>query len=233
MYLHRLDDAERALAQAETIPETSANLRILLLHTRAHFSQFHGDLETAARMHEQVRKEHHSLGNARGEQLAALNLAEDEHALGHTQRAIAIVRETLPAARSGVNRGTLAQLLENLAGYLAAVDDLPGAVAAARESIGMRAATEPDNNHVAVGIEHLALVLALRRDLGRTATLEGYADAAFARHGFPREFTETTTHDRLTALLREGLAPDELARLTAEGAALTPEAAIALALEEP
>jgi hypothetical protein len=62
--------------------------------------------------------------------------------------------------------------------------------------------------------------------------LEGYADAALQRHGFPREFTETTTHDRLTALLRERLAPGELARLIAEGAALTPQAAIALALEE-
>ena len=34
------------------------------------------------------------------------------------------------------------------------------------------------------------------------------------------------------ALLRDGLAPDELERLLAEGAALTPEAAVALALEE-
>jgi hypothetical protein len=50
------------------------------------------------------------------------------------------------------------------------------------------------------------------------------------RDGFPREFTETTTCDRLTGLLRERLAPDELERLIAEGAALTPQAAIALAL---
>ena len=47
-----------------------------------------------------------------------------------------------------------------------------------------------------------------------------------------REFTETTTHDRLTTLLREGLSPDELARLTARGAGLEPGAAIALALQE-
>ena len=67
-----------------------------------------------------------------------------------------------------------------------------------------------------------ALVFALREDLARAATLEGYADAAFARHGYEREFTETTTYARLTALLREELAPDELARLTTEGAALTP-----------
>ena len=135
--------------------------------------------------------------------LAALNLAEIEHARGQTQRAIAIAREVLPALRSGADKSMLASLLANLAGYLVAVDDLSGAVAAARESIGIHAAREPDHAYVAIAIEHLALVFALRGDRARAAMLEGYADAAFARHGFEREFTETTTHDRLTALLRE------------------------------
>jgi predicted ATPase len=230
--LYRLEDAERAVIEAEAIPLTSANLRIRLLERRANLSHFHGDLETAARMYEQARKEHRSLGNPSGEQIAALNLAEVEHMRGETQRAIAIVRETLSAARSGYDKGTLAVLLHNLAGYLAVVDDLPGAVAAAREAIGIRAARAPDHAYIAIAIEHLALVFALRGDRARAATLEGYADAALQRHGFEREFTETTTHDRLTALLREGLTPDELAGLSAEGAALTPEAAIALALKE-
>jgi hypothetical protein len=54
----------------------------------------------------------------------------------------------------------------------------------------------------------------------------------FIRSGFERELTEATTYDRLMALLRGSLSPDELARLLAEGAALTPEAAIALALAD-
>jgi hypothetical protein len=37
--------------------------------------------------------------------------------------------------------------------------------------------------------------------------------------------------NRLTELMEDRLAPDSLARLTAEGAALTPEAAMALARE--
>jgi hypothetical protein len=73
------------------------------------------------------------------------------------------------------------------------------------------------------------VVFGLRGDLARAATLEGYADAALQRHGNERDFTETTTHDRLLALLHEGLARNDLTRLS-EGAALTPEAAIALAL---
>ncbi len=231
-YLQHFDDAEQALAQAEAIPQTSAALRIRLLETRASLSSQRGDLETAARMREQLRNEFRSLGNTRGEQVTAVNLAEIEHARGQTQRAIAIVREILPAARAGADKGTLANLLFNLAGYLAAVDDLPDAATSAREVIGIHAAREPDHAYVAVAIEHLALTVALRDDLVRAATLEGYADAAFVRHGVLREFTERMTHDRLTALLRERLASDELARLLAAGAALTPEAAIALAHEE-
>jgi predicted ATPase len=231
-FLQRFDDAEGALAQAEAIPGPSAHLRINLLETRALLSLLRSDRETAARAYEQLRTEQRALGNTRNELVMAQNLAEVEHARGQTQRAIAIVRETLPAVRSSTDANLLARLLRNLASYLAAVDDLPSALAAARDAIGIYAAREPDHVHVAVAIEHLALVVALRGNLVRAATLEGYADAALQRHGFPREFTETTTHDRLTALLRESLAPDDLARLIAEGAALTPQAAIALALEE-
>ena len=232
--LRRFDDAERALAQAEAIPETavSLTLRISLLEARALLSRFRGDLETAANIYGQLRKENRSLGNAYGEQLAALNLADIEHARGHTQRAITIVRETLPAVRSTGNKGTHTLLLCNLAGYLAAVDDLSEATVAARDAMESRAASERDHVYVAIAIEHLALIFALRGDCVRAATLEGYADDSFRRHEFEGEFTEATTHDRLAALLRERVAPSELARLLAEGAMLTPEAAIALALEK-
>ncbi|MHB8432788.1 MAG: ATP-binding protein [Candidatus Tyrphobacter sp.] len=230
--LHRPDDAERALAQAEAIAGTSANFRVRFLQTRAFFSQLRGDLQTAARAYEQLRKEQRSLGNTRAEHWSALNLAETEYARGQTQRAIALVRETLPATRSSADETLLTLMLVNLAGYLVAVDDLSNAVAAVRETIMILAKREPGHANIAIAIEHLALILALRGDLARAATLEGYVDAAFQQQGFERELTETTTHDRLTALLREGLTPNELAGSIAESAALTPEAAIALAFME-
>jgi hypothetical protein len=62
--------------------------------------------------------------------------------------------------------------------------------------------------------------------------LEGYVNRAMDRQGLKRGFTEATTHDRLGVLLCEGLAREELARLTAEGAALSPEGAVALALAD-
>ncbi len=124
--LHRFDDAAEALAQAEAIPGNSAGLRLALLDTRAVLSLIRGDLATAARMYEQLHNEHSSLGNTQGERATALNLAEIEHQRGQTQRAIAIVRETLPATRSGADNIVLSKMLHNLAGYLGAVDDLAG-----------------------------------------------------------------------------------------------------------
>jgi ATP/maltotriose-dependent transcriptional regulator MalT len=228
-FLHRFDDAERALTDAEAIPRTSASVRIGLINMRASLSAIRGDLEMAARMYEQLHKEHQALGNARGAQLAALNLAEVTHARGQPKRAAAIICEALPPARSGADKNLLGVLLINLAGYLVAVDDLPGATSVGLEAIAIRAAEEPSHVHVAIAIEHLALVAALGGDSGLAATLESYADATFQGHGYRREFTETTTHDRLATILRETLAPDQLARRATEGAALTPEAAIALA----
>jgi hypothetical protein len=122
-------------------------------------------------------------------------------------------------------------LAHNLAAYLTSIDDLSGAADSARDAIALFARLQPGNVRVAISIEHLALVFALRGDCARAATLEGYAEAAFARLGFEREFTEESAHDRLVAVLRERLSPAEIERLTAAGATLAPEAAISLATE--
>jgi hypothetical protein len=63
------------------------------------------------------------------------------------------------------------------------------------------------------------------------AALAGYVESALQRAGFIREFTETTTHERLIAIVRDRLAPAEYASRVADGASLTPEAAIAIALQ--
>ncbi len=224
-------DAEKALVEAESIPNASAYLRLLFFFTKAQLCDANGDTDTAVRIWEQLRQRHRSLGNTHNEVVAVLNLAEIEHEKGQTEQAIALVREILPQARRGRETALVRSALVNLAGYLVAADDFPGVIEAAYEVIGPHARREPDDAKVAQVVEHLALVYALRGELARASILEGYAASAFRQLGFRREFTEITTYERLTALLREGLAPDELARLTAEGAALATEGALALALE--
>lgn len=233
MFLGRLDDADHALSEAEAAPEAPVTLRMALLETRACLIQLRGDLETSAQIREQLRNECHALGDDDAERVAVLGLAEVEHARGNTQRAIILIREVLPSTMSGPDKAQLALLLQNLAGYLVAAGDLSEAVSAAREAIRIHAAREPRHVLVAATIEHLALAVALDGDHARGALLEGYANAALGQYRFVREFTESTTHDSLTSLLRKELAPNELARLLADGAALAPEAAIMLAFEDP
>jgi predicted ATPase/class 3 adenylate cyclase len=223
--------AETALVEAESIPDASTYVRLQFLTTKAQLCAANGDTDAAVRIWEQLRQRHRSLGNTRNEIVAVLNRAEIEHERCQTDKAIALVREILPQARRGREMSLAGTLLVNLAGYLVAVDDLPGAIEAAYEVIGPHVRREPDDSQVAQVVEHLALVYALRGELARASTLEGYAASVFRQIGFNRESTETKTYDRLSVRLREGLAPDELARFTAEGAALATESAIALALD--
>ena len=228
--IDRTDDAEAALDEAEAIAGGSTSLRLQLLRSRAFLSHARNDSDTAAAMWEQLCREHRSLGNVRAERQCVLSLAEVEHGRGRTQRAIALVREILHGAPNFVGHDTT--LYSNLAAYLIVTGDLVGSADAARKAIALCAERDPGHGQAAFAIEHLALVRALRADFERAALLAGYVDAAVQRYGSKREFTETTTHDKLAALLSERLLPDELARLRAQGSALKPEEAITLSLEE-
>ncbi len=229
--LNKLTKAKAALDEAEAIPGTSTNLRLNLLETRGHLSTLQGDFNAAVQTHERLLAEHLQRGDARGALFAAVNLAEAEHARGETRRAIELSRRMLPEARTGTDKSTVGIWLENLAGYLVAVDDLAGAAEAAREAIAIFAAREPEHVYVRIAIEHLALVFVLRGDRARAARLEGYVAAAFRKQGYERVSTEAKTFNRLSALLRETFAPSELERLISEGGALETSSAIALALE--
>ncbi len=230
--LRRFEEAEAALLEAEAEPGISEFARNGLLESRAIAEMFRGDTEAAARIFEQMRIRHRSLGNTLAELRSAVNLAETEHALGRTRRAIEILKEGIPQLRAGGDKALYGNTLQNFTGYLVAADDFLGAIAAAREAIGIFTTLESDHVQIGIVIEHLALASALRGDLARAARLEGFSNATLQRSGFEREFTETTTYDRLMHIVHEGLAPDELERLLADGAALTLQAAIALALED-
>ncbi len=230
--LRRFEEAEAALLEAEALPGISERFRSSLLECRGVVESLRGDTEAAARTFEQLRRHQRSLGDTKAELATASNLAETEHALGHTSRAIEIVEEILPQLRVGKDKGQLGSTLQNFAGYLVAADDFPGAIAAAREAIGAFATLDSDHVQIGIVVEHLALVSALRGDLTRAARLEGFSNATLQRGGFGREFTETTTYDRLMSIVHEKLVPNELERLLADGATLTSHAAITLALED-
>jgi hypothetical protein len=181
-------------------------------------------------LNERLREAHLALGNTVGEHTTVINLAANEFARGEPARAIALLHGILPAARLGGDKELLATAFGNLAGYLVAIDDLAPAAQAASDGISLLAPGEPGHLWVAVLIELLALVHALRGEPARAATLGGYADAALARHGYQRELVERSALARTNEALQAVLAPHDLERLRAEGAALMPELAVAIAL---
>jgi predicted ATPase/class 3 adenylate cyclase len=222
-------DADAALIEASAMPIINANLRLHLIDMRLMLSFFIGDLDAAARSCEELISHNRSLGNVRHVHSSLGDLAEVEHQRGRTGRAITIIREALAEAGDGADTNIHAMWLANLTGYLVASNDFAGAIEAARETIALLAPV-PDHYIVTIVLEHLALVDALQSDVARSARLAAYTEAAFARTGTKRGFNEQTTYDRLTTYLNANLAPSERALPARQGAALTPEAAVVLAL---
>jgi predicted ATPase/class 3 adenylate cyclase len=228
----RFDDANAALGEAERIPVPSVRLRLAVLNARAFVSYHCDDLATASLLFEQLAAEHRALGNPSRERMALLALAEVEHGRGDTVRAIDIVRGVLLGVEKNRLRILRASLLSNLAGYLIAVNDHAGARVAACEALDEIGKREPETEFVTNAMQHLALALTLEGDSVRAATLAGYFDAAIERHGYQRERNETASRDRLMNILHEAWGTEELERLFARGANLSPHEAVRLALRE-
>jgi hypothetical protein len=205
-------------------------LRLRITESRAFLRYLLGDLDGAAQGYELLRNTHSQLGHASEADRAAVNIAENKHLRGQTERAIALVQEVLPTLRAGRDRQTLSQALANLCGYLVVLDRLSEARAIAREALQNPSQHDRDQLLIAHTIEHTALALALDGDVRRGAQLAGYTEVALRRLGSLREYTESTTRTRLEALLHERLGPADRELLLAAGAALSPEVAIALAI---
>ncbi len=136
----RYDAAAEALVQAVAIagPVPTARQRLRLLEGRGLLAWLTGDHAASARAYEELLDLHRALGHAHGEVITAHNLAESEHALGRTERAIRLLREVLPRARDAVGANGRAALLMNLAGFLVAAGDSAGARARGRGVHGLR-----------------------------------------------------------------------------------------------
>jgi predicted ATPase/transcriptional regulator with XRE-family HTH domain len=238
-YAHSLDrpgtfeDAAAVLTEAQALaPAENVELRLSILKVRAGLGLC-GDLPATAQAYIQLRKMHLELGNVPGANAVTLDLADVEHQRGQTEKAVALAQEMLPTIRIGRHRILLLYILARLCGYLVALNRLSEARAVAQETFEKFAEHHRDHTCVTEVIEHTALTIALDGDVRRGALLAGYTEAAFSRDTFPRGYCEQTTRTRLEALLREHLAPAERESLLDAGAALSPEDAIALALQSP
>jgi predicted ATPase/class 3 adenylate cyclase len=221
--------ADVALTEAEAITGVPALLAVNLLLLRSRLNMSTGDLDTAARNFVRLRDQFRSLGSRRNEANSISDLARVEFYREQYLQSADLWREAVAMIRGENEPSLLCVWLFCLGSTLALRGDVEAATGAAIESLAIGARAGPE--HAAPAIELCAYIVAEQGDVERSARLAGYAAACLARIGSVRAYVDATIHDRLTALLAEHLASDILARLTAEGAALTPEAAVALACE--
>jgi len=224
--LGQLSAAQSELAEAESIPGLPRSAQLSLSEARAHVSLATGDLDAAALALNENLFYHRELGNVRGVNVVLLSVAEVEFLQGRREDAIETLRGILSTLETAPDDQVFVTVLENLAYYLVAVDRLAEGEHHAREVIRTLAPHEPRHGLVLGSIEVIALVEATKRDAGLAATLSGYVDAGFTSMGYERTGSPKLIYDRLTTLLREKLSEDERGRLRAEGAGLSPEAAL-------
>jgi predicted ATPase len=213
--------AAEALAEAEAIPgvEPTPRQRLRILNTRGLIAMQRNDIDAAAAAHAESLALARSVGAVYARLAGTLNLAELEHQRGNTRRAIELVKEVAPEVAVRLEFYTMVTLLNNLAGYLIAVDDVAGARDAAVESVGRLSRLDHGSGLMASALEHLALVKALEGSLEAAARISGYCETSYVASGYVREYTERVTHERLSALLERRFDPERLASLRAEGAA--------------
>ena len=228
-----IDDAADAAAEAEALISSEDRwLALFALQNKAALVGMSGDHESAVRLSQEFRDKHRALGNRSFAAISGLNVAEFEHALGKTERAVVILQETLADIKSAPTRfeSVYVNGACNLIGYLVALDRLAEARVTARELLLRHGSDAIHIGQNSFALEHLALVLALENDHAHAAQLAAHADAALRNLGSEREFTEKTTRTRLDALLAERLSSDQRESLTARGAAMRNDEAVALAL---
>ena len=235
----RIDDAADALTEAQALISSEDRWPALrALENKATLVGIRGDHESSVRLFQELRDKHRALGNRSFAASSGLNVAEFEHALGKTERAVVIAQETLADIKSAPTRfeSVYVNGACNLIGYLVALDRLAEARATARELLLRHGSDAIHIGLVTFALEHLALVLALEGDLARAVQLAAHADATLSNLGFEREFAEKATRTRLDILLAKRLPSDQRTAFETRGAAMSREEAVALALaalEEP
>ncbi len=155
------------------------------------------------------------------------NLAECEHNVGNTPRAIEIARELVARERTLGYPGQQAFSLNNLSAYLLACGDPAQATPLAQE--GLRKALDMQHSGAIVcGLQHLGACAAANGDAERAALVLGYTDGIFGP-ALPREGTEQREYDTALERLRSAMGEERTAMLLERGRSLPQEEAIALA----
>ena len=221
------EDMARAIDEATRLvrPEWPVRQRSFLEFARSRLCARQGRMEDslAAALRQAAIREQG--GNEIGMHYAMSNVIAAENQLGRPEAALARARRSIARLDVIGGSGGAGHLWLGVLISEALLGRVDAAIAAGRTAYALLL-REGDEMRVFSG---LALCAALQGRLPDAARIVGYADAAMARAG-ASERHWTMIRTRLDPMLGAGLAPEELARLRAEGAAMREEDAVRLAL---
>jgi predicted ATPase/DNA-binding CsgD family transcriptional regulator len=227
----RLEEAAdaigRALAASQEYGDKTAVVNCLSAH--AMISAALGDFDGGRDSYAKVLAAYRTLDDEHGVAYVMHNLAALEFADGNVGQSVRHANEAAQILSRVRSSALKAALYNNITAYCIAVGDLSEAYAAVRQALHW-AQGEQDSLRVAIAVQHLALLTALRGNRQRAAILMGYVDTKYKELGMEREPVEAWGHDKLMAALREHLSDAELETLAAEGAVRSEEQAVEEAL---
>ncbi|SDE24545.1 ATP-binding protein [Belnapia rosea] len=155
------------------------------------------------------------------------SMAELHCAAGRMEEAIAVAQEALASLGPAQARSAWVQ---HIAGAVASYRLAEGDIAGARPIVAERLAAArlmglP--HEMVANLERLALIAAMEGSFATAGRLFGYVQFCHAQRGILRSFGSEAVHDRLQAVLRQSLTPDELEQMAAYGAKLGEEEMVA------
>ena len=228
----RFEESSEAFARALAALRECGDKRGVArcLSRQADIYRSRGDVATGRELYTQALETFKALGDEDGTTMVLANLAEAEFRDDHVEQALRLAGEALEINTRGKNATYLALESVNSAAYCIALGDTDRARGAARE--GLRWARQAqDALNIALALQHLALLGALRREVHNAARLIGYVNVQLKELGSEREYTEKWGYEKLIIALREHLSEPELEGLAAQGAAWSEDQAIEEALK--
>jgi non-specific serine/threonine protein kinase len=189
----------------------------------------HGDAERATALYEESLALWREADDAWGIATALTNLALAAHAGGDDARATTLLEESLDLRRRLGDKERIAESLNILGRVTRSTGDVARAEALHAESLRLRWEVR-DLMRMPYCLEGLAAVASLRGQLPRAARLFGAAEALRAVTGSPLPPAQRADYEQRVAAVRAGLDTATCAAAWSEGAAMSPEQAMAYAL---
>ncbi|MBS0275092.1 MAG: tetratricopeptide repeat protein [Proteobacteria bacterium] len=228
----RAGESEALIAESEPLIAATGTAR-----TKGHLYRAKGNSNAArgdyAASVEMMRLSHDAFSSAEAHTTAGTVRTSLAYVLwnaGDLDAAIGTCREVLTALRNErfPNAAAIGFALGNLAGMLTERGDAAEAQALFTEA----APSLRDPWQLWVNFDHVALCKAKRGHMDAAARALGFADAEYAKHRASRQPNEQRAHDAALHLVAKHITDEMLTLRMAEGAALSVEAAVALAAQD-